>query len=79
MLKLLVAVGFFDNPENLESWERDSEYICVMTQEYSKEAESASDAVFLDGVLDEAEKEFIPVYKYCIIDNSQPPSEIAKK
>ena len=79
MLKLLIAIGFFDDPEILEAWERKGSSICIMSQEYSEEAVEVSDQVYLDGVLNEEEMEFIPVYKYCLIDDSQPPSEIAKK
>tara|TARA_B100001109_G_C18740483_1_gene416358 strand:- start:135 stop:377 length:243 start_codon:yes stop_codon:yes gene_type:complete len=80
MLKLLIAIGFFEDPENLEAWERRGDSICIMSQEYSEQAVLASDEVFLDGVPDEEMLEFVPVYKYCIMDDSQPPSsEIAKK
>ena len=79
MLKLLIAIGFFENPENLEAWEREGEDICIMSQNYSEEAVMLSDKVYLDGVPHEEERVFVPVYKYCIMDNSQPPGdELAK-
>ena len=78
MLKLLIAIGFFEDPQNLEAWERRDDSICVMSQEYSEQAVLASDEVFLDGVPVEELKEFIPVYKYCIADESKPPSLMVK-
>ena len=78
MLQLLIVIGFFENPNNLEEWERNGDSICLMSQQYSKEAVALSDEVYLDGVPHEEELEFIPVYKYCIKD-SRPPSEIVKK
>ena len=82
MLKLLIAIGFFENPENLEAWERKGEDICVMSQNYSEEAVALSDQIYLDGVPHEEERVFVPVYKYCIKDTQDTPppgSKVAKK
>lgn len=67
MLKLMVTLGFFNDPDVLLGWEKrvydNAIVICLYTDEIVKGAESESDFQFLDIV--QINNELRPVFSYC--------------